>query len=71
MSQTCVSDNQIPSFYKDIEEETGEDERSEIFSSKQEEESSLMEDWTITQEEISNRQEEQTKPDMLRHYIRP
>ena len=46
MVKTCGPDGQVPSLDKDRKEGTDEDERSEIFSSLQEEESSLMEDWT-------------------------
>ena len=66
MSQTCDPEGQIPSFdKKDKKDQTGEEEKSDIFSSIEEEESSLMEDWTSSQEEISNRQEEQRKPDKV------
>ena len=64
MSQTCDPEGQIPSFTKkDKEDQTGEEEKSDIFSSIEEEESSLMEDWISQQVKVFNCLEDKTKPD--------
>ena len=61
MSQIQGPDDPRPSHELDNDEE--DPERSEIFTSQLEEEASLVEDWTILQEEVSSRLETNTKPD--------
>ena len=55
----------MPSIDNDKKEKTGEDDRSDIFSSLEEEESSLMEDWTSLQVEVFNLLDYKTKPDKI------